>query len=396
MLSQFELKNKDIPVAYYNKRKHTASRIDKYLNDICNEISKIQMSSESVDMLVKLLMNAGIKNNEIMIMGFVGDMHMISHANADFVNTNGLKTICMGIPEMTAFANDYKHPASFSNWLLKRGFSNGSILIGVQLDKPGPLLSEAFNYNRKNNGINVLITSSIGIYDNVDVLIPVHSNNTLAACDIVQLIFHYLSANIAFKTNCCYPDKGAGSLNDYCGLLLQSINSSSYSIDILTDITMLIDKKIKNGKSVFTFGNGGSAAIAAYFADGLKAALKGNPKYKRNIINAPSFASDIVNSLDKGMYKSVFTKVLKSLGVEDDDILIGISSSGNSENIVHPMIEIPGVNRVGILGFDNGGVIGQSGMAQNAFVVPDCGGFKSYQRAEDGQRIALSSILSSL
>ena len=396
MLSQFELKNKDIPVAYYNKRKHTASRIDKYLNDICNEISKIQMSSESVDMLVKLLMNAGIKNNEIMIMGFVGDMHMISHANADFVNTNGLKTICMGIPEMTAFANDYKHPASFSNWLLKRGFSNGSILIGVQLDKPGPLLSEAFNYNRKNNGINVLITSSIGIYDNVDVLIPVHSNNTLVACDIVQLIFHYLSANIAFKTNCCYPDKGAGSLNDYCGLLLQSINSSSYSIDILTDITMLIDKKIKNGKSVFTFGNGGSAAIAAYFADGLKAALKGNPKYKRNIINSPSFASDIVNSLDKGMYKSFFNKVLKSLGVEDDDILIGISSSGNSENIVHPMIEIPGVNRVGILGFDNGGVIGQSGMAQNAFVVPDCGGFKSYQRAEDGQRIALSSILSSL
>jgi D-sedoheptulose 7-phosphate isomerase len=111
---------------------------------------------------------------------------------------------------------------------------------------------------------------------------------------------------------------------------------------------MLIDKKIKNGKSIFTFGNGGSAAIAAYFADGLKATLKYSPKYKRNIIDATSFAPDIVNSLDKGLYQNVFTRILKSLGVEDDDILIGISSSGNSENIIHPLIEIPEVNRIGI------------------------------------------------
>lgn len=394
MLSSLKYKHRNLSVEHFDEKKHTVYLIDEYLRDVSNEILKTQANSDSADKLVKLLLKAGRQNKDVMIMGDGSDVHLISHANADFVKMNRLRTICMGTPEITAFGNDFEYPCNFTRWLDKRDFCNGSILIGIQFDKPSPLLMEAFFYNRRNNGVNVLISNSTGINDNIDVLIPVYSRNVLIACDILQLIFHFVSSNISYKTNCNYPDKGAGSLKDYCGLLLESLGSSAYSSIMLADISMLLKGKIKTGRTLFTFGNGGSAAISAYFADGLRAAYKGSPRDTRNIIDVTSFNSGIVSSLHSGAYKSVFTRIIKSLGVEEDDILMGISSSGSSDNIIHPFSDIPDVNRVGILGFEDGGTIGQSGMAQIAFIVPDRGGFRSYQRAEDGQRIALSSILS--
>jgi phosphoheptose isomerase len=393
MLSSLEYKHINFSVEHFDEKKYAVCRIDEYLHSVSNEILKIQLNSDSVDRLVKLLLNASRQNKDVMIMGDGSDTHLISHANADFVKMNRIKTVCMGTPEITAFGNDFEYPYNFTRWLEKRGFCSGSILIGIQFDKPSPLLMEAFFYNRKNNGVNVLISNSTGTCHNIDVLIPVYSRNVLIACDILQLIFHFVSSNIAYKTNSDYPDKGARTLKDYCGLLLESLKSSSCSSAILAEISILLKGKIKTGRTLFTFGNGGSAAISAYFADGLRAAYKGRPKDARNIIDVTSFNSDIVSSLYSGVYKSVFTRIIKSLGVEEDDILMGISSSGSSDNIIHPFSEIPDVNRVGILGFEDGGAIGQSGMAQIAFIVPDKGGFKSYQRAEDGQRIALSSIL---
>ncbi|HEX3045646.1 MAG TPA: hypothetical protein VHY08_12880, partial [Bacillota bacterium] len=65
-----------------------------------------------------------------------------------------------------------------------------------------------------------------------------------------------------------------------------------------------------------------------------------------------------------------------------------------SENIVHPFVNLKETMRVGILGFGDGGIIGKSNIKDMAVIVPDAGGFRSYQRAEDGQRIAISSILS--
>lgn len=393
MLSSLKYIHKDLPLEHYDERKYAVERIKKYLCNVCNEILKAQMNSNSVEKLVNLILKAGRQKKELIIMGSGCDNHLISHASADFLKINHLNVGRMGIPEITAFGNDFAYPYNFAEWISKRS-SNESILIGIQLDKTSSLLEEAFFYNRRNNGINILISNSTVINDYIDVLIHLPNSNVFIACDILQLIFHFVSANAAYKTDCNYSDKGAVTLKEYCSLLLQSLESSAYSIDMLADISMLLKEKIRSGRTLFTFGNGGSAAISGYFADSMRAVYKGRLKDTRNIIDITSFNSDIISSLHAGTYNSAFTRIIQRLGVEADDVLVGVSSSGNSENIIHPFTEIPCVHCIGILGFENGGRIGQSNLARIGFVVPDHGGFKSYQRAEDGQRIALSSILS--
>lgn len=394
MLSSLGESHRNISFEPFDEKKYNVHRINQYIQDVCNEISKMQVNSHGLDRLVRLLLNVCRQKKDIVIIGDGKEPHLISHANADFLKMNSIGTINMEIPEITAFGNDYKYPSNYIQWLDKRCLCKGSILIGIQLDKPSPLLMEAFFYNRKKKGVNVLVSNSTEVYDNIDVLIPVYSRNFMIACDIIQLLFHFVSSNIAYKIYCNYPDKGAATFKEYCSLVLESLNSSAFSGDILASVSILLKEKIKKSRTLFIFGNGGSAAIGAYFAHCLKFSYKGRVRDTRNIIDLTSFKSDIVSNLHSGEYKRVFTRLIKSLGVEEDDVIMGISSSGNSANIIHPFNKISHVNRIGILGFEDGGAIGRNNMAQVTFVVPDSGGFKSYQRAEDGQRIALSSILS--
>ncbi|HEX3046427.1 MAG TPA: SIS domain-containing protein [Bacillota bacterium] len=149
------------------------------------------------------------------------------------------------------------------------------------------------------------------------------------------------------------------------------------------------------GKNIFVFGNGGSAALASFFADGLREELAFSPNSRAKIFDITTFAGNITRSIGQGCYQgAAFTQIIQSLGVTSGDMLIGISSSGNSENIVHPFVTLKETIRIGIVGFDDGGVIGRTNIKDLAVIVPDAGGFRSYQRAEDGQRIAISSILS--
>lgn len=395
MLGSLEYKHNPMLLEHYDEKKFISNGIDNYLHNICNEIMRIQGANTNIEKLVKILIKACGEKKDIMILANKCDSHLISHINADFLKANNLKTISMGISEMTCFGNDYKYPYNFSQWLQKRNFGDGNILIGIQLEEFIPSIEEAFHYNHKNNGINILISND-NVSSFTDLFIPIFSKNPLITGDILQFVFHYISSHMAYLSNSLYYDKGAHSLKDYSGLLLQSIQSPTYMKETLAQIAYLIKRKIKTGKSLFVFGNGGSAAIGGYFSDGLKTLNKGKQKNTRNIINISSFSSIIFDSICEGTYNTVFTEIIKKLGVEQEDVLIGISSSGNSENIIHPFLEISGVQKIGILGFGDGGVIGRNNMADLTCTIADNGNYRSYQRAEDGQRISLSAILSTI
>ncbi|MDP4182984.1 MAG: SIS domain-containing protein, partial [Bacillota bacterium] len=162
-------------------------------------------------------------------------------------------------------------------------------------------------------------------------------------------------------------------------------------------ITLSIRQKLMSGNSVYAFGNGGSSAIASYFVDELREIYKGSLKAYSRVHDITSLKGLINSCIHHGSYKSdVFTKILDRFGINEGDVLLGVSSSGNSENVVHPFKNFPKSVRIGILGLQDGGRIGKSNMKDIAFIMPDSGGFRSYQRAEDGQRIALSSILHAL
>lgn len=89
---------------------------------------------------------------------------------------------------------------------------------------------------------------------------------------------------------------------------------------------------VKNGHKVIFCGNGGSAAQSQHLA----AELVGRYKLNRPAMNALSLTVDTSNITAVGNdygYDVVFSRQLEGIG-KTGDVLIGLSTSGNSKNVV--------------------------------------------------------------
>ncbi|HEX9798390.1 MAG TPA: GAF domain-containing protein [Anaerolineales bacterium] len=108
-------------------------------------------------------------------------------------------------------------------------------------------------------------------------------------------------------------------------------------------------------RTVFIMGNGGSASTASHFVCDLakNTRLAGRPGF-RVVGLADNMAVFSAYANDEG-YESVFAQQLISL-VEPDDVVIGISTSGNSMNVVHAMLAAKehGAFTIGFTGNDGG------------------------------------------
>ena len=96
----------------------------------------------------------------------------------------------------------------------------------------------------------------------------------------------------------------------------------------------VISKKLSRGGKILLCGNGGSAADAQHLAAEFLVRL--DPKRNRNPIPAMSLATDISTILACGndfSFNKVFSRNLEALG-NKNDILIAISTSGKSKNIL--------------------------------------------------------------
>ena len=130
---------------------------------------------------------------------------------------------------------------------------------------------------------------------------------------------------------------------------LKSIQIYEYNRQIIKDYNQVIYElvhmflEIRNKqKNVFFIGNGGSAAIASHMtADFMK-----NGRIKTCSLYDHSVMTCVGN--DYG-YDYVFSKPLEFLGNEDD-LLVAISSSGNSQNIVNAL-EVARERRLKIITF---------------------------------------------
>ena len=120
-------------------------------------------------------------------------------------------------------------------------------------------------------------------------------------------------------------------------------------------IVNLVEKKIISNSSIFLCGNGGSAAIANhYICDFLKVLRTGTnfkPKFFSLISNI-DLISAISNDLN---YSEVFKYQLESLA-KRNDLVIFISSSGNSSNIKKALdyCKKKKISSIGFCGFDGG------------------------------------------
>lgn len=108
--------------------------------------------------------------------------------------------------------------------------------------------------------------------------------------------------------------------------------------DLIPDIAeaaKLIIKSLKNGSKVLLFGNGGSAADAQHLACELVSRLK----MKRGVLPAialttnTSILTAIGNDYD---FATIFSRQVEAL-IQKDDVAIGISTSGNSPNVLNAL-----------------------------------------------------------
>ncbi|MDA9161932.1 D-sedoheptulose 7-phosphate isomerase [Crocinitomicaceae bacterium] len=93
----------------------------------------------------------------------------------------------------------------------------------------------------------------------------------------------------------------------------------------------ILSESINNGNKIISCGNGGSMCDAMHFAEELSGRFRNDRKGLAAIsISDPSHISCVAN--DYG-YEYVFSRYLEALG-NTGDVLLGISTSGNSENVI--------------------------------------------------------------
>ena len=150
----------------------------------------------------------------------------------------------------------------------------------------------------------------------------------------------------------------------------------------------LIEAAYHENRQIFIAGNGGSAATANHFScDFSKNAVK-NSERKPKLISLSTnieYLTAIGNDID---YNCVFSKQLQNL-MNDGDLVILISASGNSPNVVNAAEYAKSKNGklISLTGFD-GGHIGK--ISDVSINVP----VNSYEQAEDMHMIILHMFVS--
>ena len=135
----------------------------------------------------------------------------------------------------------------------------------------------------------------------------------------------------------------------------------------IVELSNMLTELFKNGGKLLVMGNGGSAADAQHFV----AEIVGRFKLERRALPAVALTTDtsILTAIgnDYG-FESVFSRQVEALANEGD-LVIGISTSGNSPNILKALQEarLKGCQTVGLLGKSGGSI---KDLCDLALIIP--------------------------
>src|SRR5699024_8276003 len=113
--------------------------------------------------------------------------------------------------------------------------------------------------------------------------------------------------------------------------VLDKFLSDDKNIELIQQAALIIADSFKAGGKVLSCGNGGSHCDAMHFAEELTGRYRENrPGYPAIAISDVSHLSCVSNDFG---YEFVFSRFIEAVGKEGD-VLLGISTSGNSGNII--------------------------------------------------------------
>lgn len=159
--------------------------------------------------------------------------------------------------------------------------------------------------------------------------------------------------------------KLAGYLREYKqrSLEVMSLISEEEIVELIDCLSQARDE----GKQIFVCGNGGSAATSSHFANdlGKGASLQGPSRFRvLSLTDNIPWMTALANDLD---YGAIFVEQLKNYG-KAGDVLVAISGSGNSRNVLEAVrwANENGLVSIGLTGRP-GGELGK--LAQKAVFV---------------------------
>ncbi len=164
----------------------------------------------------------------------------------------------------------------------------------------------------------------------------------------------------------------------------------SQCTDQILKAVEIITNAFRNGKKLLLCGNGGSAADSQHIAT--EFVIRLNPEIKRPGLPAIAITTDTSNLTAGGNdigFENTFARTVEALGNEGD-VLIGISTSGNSENVIRAVKKAKekGMTVIGFLGRDGGKM---KELCDLAIIVPS----NNTQRIQEGH-ITIGHIISEL
>ncbi|MDM8353764.1 D-sedoheptulose-7-phosphate isomerase [Brevundimonas diminuta] len=176
-----------------------------------------------------------------------------------------------------------------------------------------------------------------------------------------------------------FPSQPISGADQYLEAYLEEIIRAwdSVSRENILAAEILLKETISSDRTIFSCGNGGSAAISNHLlCDCLKGVQAGTSLKPRvhSLSSAPELMSAIVNDIG---VEEMFALPLRSLG-RPDDVLVAISSSGTSPNIVSAVrtAHDKGMKVLSLTGFDGGPVASEADIslhvaASNYGVIED-------------------------
>jgi D-sedoheptulose 7-phosphate isomerase len=146
-------------------------------------------------------------------------------------------------------------------------------------------------------------------------------------------------------------------IDNYLSVLQQTMDQLPRQL--IADVIGLLQQARMQGSQVFIMGNGGSASTASHFVCDLakNTRREGLPHFRvigltDNMAIFSAYANDVG-------YEHVFSQQLVNL-IQPGDLVVGISASGNSKNVINAIKEARkhAATTIGFTGF-NGGRLGQ-------------------------------------
>lgn len=130
---------------------------------------------------------------------------------------------------------------------------------------------------------------------------------------------------------------------------------SLIDVDAIGRVTQRLAEARDRGATIFIAGNGGSAAIASHWVNDLGKATKCGGRTPLRVMSLSDNVSWLTALANDEGYERVFSGQLENFA-KPGDVLIAISSSGNSMNLVRAveLAKTRGMVTIGMLGFSGG------------------------------------------